>query len=116
MYELDHAKDQVMTALKLALVNLVMWVRDTYFPATYSHATWRRLAPFFQLPGRVVWSTDAVQVELHPFNDRPLTRDLTTLCAKVNTGQPYLPDGRRLALRVSNTAHCAVSTCLRYVA
>ena len=25
MYELEHAKDQVMTVLKLALANLVMW-------------------------------------------------------------------------------------------
>jgi len=25
MYELDHAKDQVMTVLKLALANVVMW-------------------------------------------------------------------------------------------
>lgn len=25
-----------MTALKLALANLVMWARDTYFPATYA--------------------------------------------------------------------------------
>ena len=36
MYELDHAKDQVMTTLKLALANLVMWTRDHYFPATYA--------------------------------------------------------------------------------
>ena len=58
MYELDHAKDQVMTTFKLALANLVMWARDRYFPATYAHATWHRLAPFFRLPGRVVWGTD----------------------------------------------------------
>ena len=31
MFELDHAKDQVMTVLKLALANLVMWTRDRYF-------------------------------------------------------------------------------------
>jgi hypothetical protein len=36
MYELDHAKDQTMTVLKLALVNLVMWTRDTYFSGTYA--------------------------------------------------------------------------------
>ena len=36
MYELDHAKDQVMTTLKLALANLVMWTRDRYFPAPYA--------------------------------------------------------------------------------
>ena len=27
MYELDHAKDQVMTVLKLALANVVMWAQ-----------------------------------------------------------------------------------------
>jgi hypothetical protein len=32
MYALDHAKDQTMTLLKLALANLVMWTRDRYFP------------------------------------------------------------------------------------
>ncbi len=41
MYELEHAKDQVMTVLKLALANVVMWTRDTYFPAAYAQATWR---------------------------------------------------------------------------
>jgi len=74
MYELDHAKDQTMTVLKLALANLVMWTRDRYFPAPYARATWHRLAPFFRLPGRIVWGTDTVTVELRPFNDRRLTR------------------------------------------
>ena len=37
--EVDHAKDQVMTALKLALVNLVIWTRDRSFPPAYAHAT-----------------------------------------------------------------------------
>jgi len=46
MYELDHHKDQVMTVCKVALANLAMWVRDHYFPASYTHATWQRLAPF----------------------------------------------------------------------
>ena len=43
MYDLEQAKDQVMSVLKLALTNLVMWARDHYFPATYAHATWHRL-------------------------------------------------------------------------
>jgi hypothetical protein len=50
MYELDHRKDQVMTVYKVALANLAMWVRDHYFPASYAHATWLRLVPFFRLP------------------------------------------------------------------
>ena len=79
MYELEHAKDQVMTVLKLALVNLVMWTRDTYFPATYAHATWLRLVPFFRLPGQVIWGAETVEVVLRPFNDRQLNRDLETV-------------------------------------
>lgn len=96
MYELDHRKDQIMTVCKVALANLVMWVRDRYFPTTYAHATWQRLAPFFRLPGWVIPGPVTVQVELRPFNDRQLNRDLTALCAQVNKLQPRLPDGRRL--------------------
>ncbi len=101
MYELEHAKDQVMTVLKLALVNLVMWTRDTYFPATYAHATWLRLVvPFFRLPGQVIWGAETVEVDFRPFNDRQLNRDLETLCTQVNAAQPRLPDGQRLQFGV----------------
>src|SRR5712692_11344894 len=82
------------TVCKVALANLVMWVRDRYFPTTYAHAMWPRLAPFFRLPGRVIWGPETVQVELRPFNDRQLNRDLTAFCAQVNKLQPHLPDGR----------------------
>ena len=66
MYELDNRKDHVMTVMKLALANLAVWVRDAYFPATYVHATWRRLASFFQLPGRIRWGTETVEVGALP--------------------------------------------------
>jgi hypothetical protein len=100
MYELDNRKDQTMTVFKVALANLGMWVRDQYFPAEYAHASWRRLQVFFQLPGRISWGTERVEVELQRFNDRALNRDLEMLCAKVAQGQPCLPDGRRLLFRV----------------
>jgi hypothetical protein len=105
MYELDHAKDQTMTALKLALANLVMWTRDTYFPTTYAHATWHRLAPFFRVPGRVMWGMDRVTIELRPFNDRRLTCDLEDLCQRVEAAQPRLPDGRSVVLWVASSSH-----------
>ena len=101
MYELDQAEDQVMSVFKLALVNLVMWARDTYFPATYAQATWRRLAPFFWLPGRVIWGTATVRVELGGFNDRQLTRDVAAVCARVNAAQPHLLDGRQLQFHLA---------------
>ncbi len=51
MYELDHAKDQLMTLVKVGLANLGMWVRDQYFGEGYQHCGWQRLLPFFQLGG-----------------------------------------------------------------
>jgi hypothetical protein len=100
MYELDNRKDQIMTLCRLALTNLVMWTRDRYFPASYAHATWGRLAPFFQLPGMIVSSQQTVSVELRPFNDRQLNQDLVSLCEQVNKASPCLPDGRRLLFAV----------------
>lgn len=100
MYELDNRKDQVMTVFKVALANLVMWTRDQYFPASYEQATWKRLAPFFHLPGLVKQEQDTVTVSLRPFNDRQYNQDLTALCERVNTAAPRLPDGRRLHVSV----------------
>ena len=101
MFELDNRKDQVMTICKVALVNVVMWTRDQYFPLTYAHATWKRLAPFFHLPGRVTQGPRAISVELRPFNDHQLNHDLVALCERVNQASPQLPDGRQLLFSVS---------------
>ncbi len=104
MYELDNRKDQIMTVCKLALANLVMWVRDRYFPPTYAHATWGRLLPFFQLRGVITSSQSAVWVQLRPFNDRHYTRDLLLLCQRINEKPPHLPDGRLLLFSVQEMA------------
>ena len=102
MYELDQRKDQVMTVCKVALANLAMWVRDHYFPASYAHATWLRLVPFFRLPGRIMRDATTVHVELRPFNDRALNRDLALLCERVNEASPQLPDGHFLRFTISS--------------
>jgi len=103
MYELDHRKDQVMTVCKVALANLAMWTCDQYFPLSYAHATWRRLLPFFQLPGTITLDATTIQVHLSPFNDRTLNRDLTLLCERVNQASPRLPDGRLLSFTIRST-------------
>jgi hypothetical protein len=103
MYELDNRKDQVMTICRVALTNLAMWVRDQYFPASYAHTTWKRLLPFFQLPGTVTRDAIMIQVELCPFNDRALNRDLVLLCERVNQASPRLPDGRLLSFTIRAT-------------
>jgi len=116
MHELNDDKDQIMTTLKVALTNLAMWLRDQWFPATYAHATWRRLEPFFRLPGRIVYGEDTVHVELRPFNDRPLNRDLAAVCAKVSESRPHLPDGRRLVLMVAGACCPVLDVSRRSVA
>jgi len=95
MFELDNRKDQVMTICKVALA---IWIRDQYFPTSYTHATWRRLLPLFQLPRAIMRDATTIQVELTPFNDHALNRDLTLLCECVNQASPHLPDGRVLSL------------------
>jgi hypothetical protein len=100
MYELDHAKDQIMTLLKVGLANLGMWVRDQYFGESYQHASWQRLLPFFQLGGWITTTASEIQLEVCAFNNRALVRDLEELCCNVNTSGAYLPDGRRLVVAV----------------
>ena len=85
MYELDNRKDQVMSVCKVAMANLAMWVRDQYFPPSYAHATWLSLLPFFQLPGTVTCNATTIQVQLSPFNDRSLNRDLVQVSASGST-------------------------------
>ncbi len=53
---------------------------------------------FFRLPGRVHWGQEEVHVEVQPFSNRQLTRDLLAVCQRVNEFQPRLPDGRLLIL------------------
>lgn len=79
-------------------------MRQQYFPASYAHAGWKHLQVFFQVPGRIAWRRDQVEVELQRFNDRTLNRDLETLCAKVAERRPCLPDGRSLVFRVQGMA------------
>jgi hypothetical protein len=76
-----------------------------YFPASYAHATWHRLAPFFRLPGWITWGADTVRVGVRPFNDRQFNRDLRVLCEQINEARPHLPDGRRLYFTLAETAH-----------
>lgn len=92
-----------MTVCKVSLANLGMWVRDYYCPSSYAHASWDRLQVFFQLPGRIAWGTESVEVELKRFNDSALNRDLEMLCAKVAEVRSCLPDGRRLIFRMQGS-------------
>jgi hypothetical protein len=100
MYELDHAKDQIMTLFKVALANLGMWVRDQYFGESYQRCSWQRLLPFFKGSGRITTTESEVQLEMCAFNNRELTRDAEEVCRNVNIRGATLPDGRRLFMAV----------------
>jgi hypothetical protein len=100
MYELDHAKDQIMTLFKLALANVGMWMRDHYFGESYQHCSWQRLFPFFKLGGGITTTASEVQLEICAFNNRALARDVEEVCRNVNTRGASLPDGRRLVMAV----------------
>ena len=106
MYELDHAKDQLMTVLKLGLANVGMWVREQYFGESYQHCGWQRLLPFFTLGGWITATTSEVQLDLCAFNNRALVRDLEEVCRNVNTSGASLPDGRRLVVSVGGRLSC----------
>ena len=106
MFELDHAKDQIMTLFKLGLANLGMWVRDEYFGKSYDLCGWQRLWPFFKLGGRITQTANEVQLDVCAFNNRALVRDLAEMCCKVNARNAQLPDGRRLMMRVGERLRC----------
>ena len=103
MDERDSRKVRLMTVCKVAVANLAMWVRDRYVPPSYAQAPWKRLLPFFQLPGTITQNAAMVQVELHPFNDPALNRDLAVLCERVNQASPRLPDRRRLSFTIRSS-------------
>ena len=100
MFELDNRKDQLMSVFNIALTNLIMWTRDTFFPNSYARVTWKTLQPFFRLPGRIETNATTCMVTLRPFNDLTLKRDLIQLCQKVNNAELKLPDGLVLHFRV----------------
>ncbi|SRR6266699_6400629 len=89
---------------KRAAMHLAGCLPYRFFPSTYAHATWQRLQPFFQLPGRIQWGHDTVHVDLRPFNNRQLTRDLLAVCQRVNEMRPRLPDGRLLILHAPSSS------------
>jgi hypothetical protein len=73
------------------------------FPASYAQTAWRRLLLFYHLPGAITLDLNMVQVELYPFNDCVLNRDLVLLSERVDQTAPRLPAGRRLSFSIHMT-------------
>jgi hypothetical protein len=64
----------------------------------------------------VTFGTEYVKVELRPFHDRVLNRDLAEVCTRVTEAAPLLPDGRRLLLCFQGDAHLLLDASERKVA
>jgi putative heme degradation protein len=67
LFELDDRKDQLLSALRLCLTNVLQWLRDGVLPKSYANATYETLAPFVQMGGFVVEYPDRIEVSLDGF-------------------------------------------------
>ncbi len=100
MYELDDRKDQLMSALRVCLVNVLQRLRDTVFPASYAHATYETLAPFVQMGGFVIEHPQRIEILLDGFWQSAKQRDLEEVVARCKARQLTAPDGRALRFSI----------------
>lgn len=103
MYELDDRKDQLLSALRLCLGNVLQWLRDTVFPESYANATYKTLAPFVQMGGFVIKRPDGIAVFLDGFWQSAKQQDLEELVARCNAQSLTAPDGRPLRFSICST-------------
>jgi exonuclease VII small subunit len=96
MYKLDDRKDQLMSALRVFLVNVLQWLRGTVFPESYACATYKTLAPFLQMGGFVVEHRYCIEVFLDGFWQSAKQRELKEIVDRCNAQQFTAPDGRAL--------------------
>lgn len=96
MYELDNRKDQFLSVLRVFMVNVLQWLRDTVFPESYLHATYKTLVPFLQMGGFVLEGTDCLDVRFDGFWDSAKQQDLKEVVSRCNAEQFTAPDGRVL--------------------
>lgn len=100
MFELDDRKDQLLSALRVCLVNVLQWLRDTVFPESYAHVTCPTLAPFVQMGGYVIQRPDRLEVLLDGFWQAARHRDLEEVVARCNAQAFTALDGRPLWFRI----------------
>ena len=96
MYELDDRKDQLMSALRLLLVNVLQWLCRWVFPPSYAHATYETLKSFVQMGGYVREHARYIEIWLDGFWQSAKQHDLEQVVARCNELQLTAPDGRRL--------------------
>jgi hypothetical protein len=100
MYELDDRKDQLMSALRVFLVNILQWLQGAVFPESYARATYEALAPVLQMGGFVIEHGDCIEVFLDGFWQSTKQRELEEIVARCNAQRFTAPDGRALRFGV----------------
>lgn len=96
MYELDNRKDQLVSALRVCLVNVLQLLRDTVFPESYAQATYGTLAPFVRMGGFVIEHAEHIEIFLDGFWQSAKQRDLAKVVTRCNAQRFTAPDGRVL--------------------
>ena len=64
----------------------------------------------------MTFGTEYVKVELRPYHDRALNRDLAEVYKRVTEAAPLVPDGRRLLLCLQGDGHLLIDASERKVA
>ena len=103
MYELDGRKDQLASALRLCLVNVLQLLRDIVFPESYARATYETLAPFVQMGGFVIEHAEHIEVFLDGFWQSAKQRDLAEVVARCNAQRFTAPDGRLMKFAICSS-------------
>ncbi|MCP4544387.1 MAG: hypothetical protein GY832_45325 [Chloroflexi bacterium] len=100
MYELDNRKDQLVSSLRLCLVNVLQLLRDTVFPESYAQSTYKTLLPFMQMDGFVI---DHIGIFFDGFWQSAKQRDLVEIVARCNAQRFTTPDGRFLKFSICSS-------------
>ncbi|MCP4540824.1 MAG: hypothetical protein GY832_27110, partial [Chloroflexi bacterium] len=103
MYKLDNRKDQLVSALRLCLVNVLQLLRDTVFPESYAQSTYKTLMPFIQMDGFVIERIDHIEIFFDGFWQSAKQRDLVELVARCNAQRFTTPDGRFLKFAICSS-------------
>ncbi|MBI1801498.1 MAG: hypothetical protein HYR71_07710 [Chloroflexi bacterium] len=107
VFERDLEKDQLMANFQAALLNAHRWCCDQYFTGEWSHLELETAtARIYRQRGRVVYSTERVDVTLAAFDYRAEQELATAACVRFNAAQVHDAEGRLIVIAVAPFKHC----------
>ena len=107
MFERDLEKDQIMADFQAAFLNAHRWCCDRYFTGEWGHLELETAtARIYRQRGRVVYTTEQVDVTLAAFGYRAEQSLAEAACARFNTAQVHDAAGRLIRMAVAPFHHC----------